>query len=125
MPARTPEELVSLLIAAFNGGDLDAYMELYEPNAVFVMPPEGTEARGKEEIRVATKPLLTLESNLQITVVRQIESDGLALSQTRWTLVGTDSERNRVELSDRGTIVSRRQPDGSWLIVLENPVSPD
>ena len=29
-----------------------------------------------------------------------------------------------VEISGRGTIVSRRQPDGSWLIVLDNPVSP-
>ena len=38
----------------------------------------------------------------------------------RWSIVGTDGGE-RVEMSGRGTIVSRRQPDGSWRIVLDNP----
>jgi len=29
-----------------------------------------------------------------------------------------------VELTGRGSIVSRRQPDGSWRIVLDNPLTP-
>ena len=125
MHARSPEELIALLAAAFNSGDLDAYMDAYETEATFVVPPDGNEAHGKEQIRRATEPFLSLEVNLQITVARTIESDGLALSQTRWTLVGIDHERNRIELSGHGTLVSRRQADGSWLIVLENPISPD
>jgi hypothetical protein len=28
-------------------------------------------------------------------------------------------------MSGRGAIVSRWQPDGSWRIVLDNPLSPD
>jgi ketosteroid isomerase-like protein len=29
-----------------------------------------------------------------------------------------------VRLTGRGTMVSRRQPDGSWGIVLDDPLSP-
>ena len=50
----------------------------------------------------------------EIEVVGKLESDGLALTHARWR-VG--------EMSGYGTIVSRRQPDGSWLIALDNPLS--
>jgi ketosteroid isomerase-like protein len=29
-----------------------------------------------------------------------------------------------IEMTGRGTIVSRRKPDGTWRIVLDNPMSP-
>ena len=58
-----------------------------------------------------------------IEVVSALEADGLALTHARWSLVGS-ADGERVELSGRGTIVSRRQPDGSWRIVLDNPLSP-
>ena len=35
MPARAPEELDVLIQQAFNQGDLDAVVALYEPGAVF------------------------------------------------------------------------------------------
>jgi ketosteroid isomerase-like protein len=57
-------------------------------------------------------------------VAKKLQSDGLALTQARWNLTGTDADGERVELAGEGTIVSRRQPDGSWLIVLDNPIRP-
>jgi ketosteroid isomerase-like protein len=47
-----------------------------------------------------------------------------ALTFAHWALEGADSDRNPVELQGRGTIVPRRQPDGTWLIVLETSMSP-
>ncbi|HEY6762077.1 MAG TPA: hypothetical protein VI318_21430, partial [Baekduia sp.] len=37
---------------------------------------------------------------------------------------GRDGDGDVVQLVGRGTIVSRRQPDGRWLIVLDRPESP-
>jgi ketosteroid isomerase-like protein len=61
---------------------------------------------------------------MDIEVVKKVEGDGLALTHARWALAGTEADGSHVELSGRGTIVSRRQPDGGWRIVLENPLTP-
>lgn len=58
MPAKTPEEIHALIEAAFNAGDLDAFVELHEPDAVSVVPPTGEVARGKDQIRAALEPIL-------------------------------------------------------------------
>ena len=57
-------------------------------------------------------------------MIETIQSDGLALTLANRTRVGTDPNGSRVELTGRGSIVSRREPDGSWPIVLDIPVRP-
>ena len=125
MPASTPEEIHALLAAAFNAGDLDAFIELYEQNATQVVPPEGELANGRAEIRRAVEPIFAFAPKFEVEVVGKLQSDGLAMTHARWALEGVDPEGQAIELAGRGTIVSRRQPDGGWLIVLDNPLSPD
>jgi uncharacterized protein (TIGR02246 family) len=124
MPAHSPEETHALLAAAFNAGDLDALVEVYEEGATLIVPPDGSLVSGREEIRSALAPTFALQPRADIQVVRKLQSDGLALTHARWRLAGTGAEGERVELAGDGTIVSRRQRDGSWLIVLDNPLSP-
>ena len=124
MPARTPEETHALLEAAFNAGDLDALAQVYEEDAALIVPPEGVLANGRDEIRNALEATVALAPTAKIVVDRKIQSDGLALTHARWSLVGTDPDGARVELTGRGSIVSRRQPDGSWRIVPDNPLTP-
>jgi uncharacterized protein (TIGR02246 family) len=123
MSARSPEEIHALIAAAFNAGDLDAFADLHEEDATVVVPPGGAPVSGSEAIRAAVKPTFALDPNVRIDVVGKLEGAGLALTHARWRLVGTD-RGERVELTGRGTIVSRRQPDGSWRIALDNPMSP-
>ena len=77
---------------------------------------------GRDEIRAATEPIFALDPSVQIDVVGKVESDGLALTHARWSMSATEGDQP-VEMSGRGTIVSRRQADGSWRIVLENSMS--
>jgi ketosteroid isomerase-like protein len=42
MSARTPDEVLSLLGQAFNAGDLESMLALYEPEATFVVQPGET-----------------------------------------------------------------------------------
>ena len=124
MSAQSPEALHALLEAAFNAGDLDALVEVYDHDAALIVPPEGQRVSGRDAIRAAVQPTLALRPSAQIEVVEKLQADGLALTHARWSIVGTDGGE-RVEMSGRGTIVSRRQPDGSWRIVLDNPLSPE
>ncbi len=46
----------------------------------------------------------------------------VALLVARWTLKGTDQTTGQaVELTGQTSDVVRRQPDGSWLLVIDNP----
>lgn len=125
MPANAPEEIPALLAAAMNAGDLDAFVELHEQSATTVVPPEGKLATGRAEIRAALEPIFATRPRIENEVVGKLENDGLALVHARWVMKGSDSGGHVLELAGRGTIVSRRQPDGSRLIVLENTLSPE
>lgn len=116
MPARQPEEVHALIESAANAGDIDAFVAAYAEDATLIVPPEGERVTGHDEIRRALADTIAQAPPARMEVVEKLQSDGLALTHARWTLG---------ELSGRGTIVSRREPDGHWLIVLDNPMSPD
>jgi uncharacterized protein (TIGR02246 family) len=123
MPARSPEELHALLAAAFNSGDLDSYAQLYEEDAIVIVPPEGEHVRGRDAILAAVAPTLALRPTFRSDVVEKLQTDGLALTHARWSALTRSSEP--VEMSGSGTIVSREQKDGTWRIVLDNPMTPE
>lgn len=122
MPAQNPEQLHALVAAAITDGDGDAFTALHEPTATIVVPPDGRRVTGGDAIRGAIEPVLALRPVLRIEVVDKIQADGLALTHGRWTLAGSE-DGELIEISGLGTMVSRRQPDGSWRIVLDNPLS--
>jgi uncharacterized protein (TIGR02246 family) len=122
MTARAPEELHALIEAAFNSRDLDAFAELYEDGATQVIPPDGRRAAGKKAILGALEETLAVAPEARLEVLDKIEVGEIALTYGRWTITGTANGR-AVEMSGRGTMVSRRQPDGSWRIVLDNPMA--
>ena len=125
MPAHSPEEIHALLGAAFSARDVDAVAELYEEDATLIVPPDGRQVRGKAEIRDAAAATFALHATADFRVVGKLQRDGLALTHGRWRLDGRDPGGARVELSGRGTMVSRRQPDGRWLIAVDDAMSPD
>jgi ketosteroid isomerase-like protein len=53
-----------------------------------------------------------------------VESGDLAVAYGEWTFRGgTDPDGNAVNLEGRATDVMRKQPDGSWLDVIDDPYS--
>ena len=130
MPERTkiradrPEALHAVIEDAFNRGDLDAYLDAYDDDATLVVPPDGRVVHGRDDIRAASVPLFALRPRMTIVVEMALRADGLALTHARWQLDAIAEDGRRTELSGRGTMVSRRGPDGIWRIVLDNPLSP-
>jgi uncharacterized protein (TIGR02246 family) len=120
-PARSPEEVHAVLADAFNRGDLEAVVDLYDDDAALVVPTDDRLVRGRAEIRAATAPVLAASPRFSSVVERKLESGGLALTHARWELAGTTADGSPLRLSGQGTIVSRRRPDGTWGIVLDYP----
>ena len=119
MFATTPEHAVHLLDEAFNRGDLDAIMQLYDPDAV-VIPMPGVEARGTENIRSMYKRFAQPGASAHQIVTRVLEADNIALLLSRWTLTLGDAPSETFI----ATTVFRKGPDGSWKALIDNARGP-
>jgi uncharacterized protein (TIGR02246 family) len=108
--AKRPEDLTRLFVERANAGDAAGIAELYEPDAVMAYPP-GSQTVGREAIRelwekvLANRPHFEPEAPLPTLI-----SGDLALTST----APKDDAGARAQ-------VARRQPDGSWLRVLDQP----
>ncbi|MEV5576572.1 nuclear transport factor 2 family protein [Spirillospora sp. NPDC052269] len=110
-----PRDLNPIFSERFNAGDAGPIADLYEKDAVFhtsTGPITGREAiRDHYATMLASSP--TMDSR-----ARRILScgDDLALITSDWTFtVGSDS-RSGVSVE-----VVRRQPDGTWMYVIDEP----
>ena len=117
---KTPLDTVNDLIRAINVGDLAAAVELYEPEAILVAQP-GQLARGRAQVREALAGFVAMRATLTSEVQQVLEADSLALYLARWSLRGTNSGGDPVVLRGESTDILRRQADGRWLIVIDDP----
>ena len=120
--AQDPQDLLSIIQDAINRADLDAFLAAHDDGAAVVVPPDGRPARGHDEIRAAMTPVLAMRPHLETAVVQTLVADRFALSHSRWRLVLSENG-SRSELRGLGTMVSRRTEDGTWRIVLDNPLT--
>jgi ketosteroid isomerase-like protein len=120
MPARRPQEIYELFKQFFDAKDTDALVALYEPNAAFQSQP-GQVVTGHAAIREALGGFLALNAEFQMQPAAIIETANLALLISKWTLKGTDPNGEPVDLSGQTSDVVRRQSDGTWLFVIDNP----
>ena len=120
--ADTAQEVHAVLREAVNRGDIDALMAIYEDDATLLVPQGGPSAHGRDEIRAMMAPVLAARPHMTSTVVETLVGDGWALTHVRWELRGDGG--SDTALAGRGTVVSRRRPDGTWGIVVDDPVSP-
>ena len=117
MPASTPQEIHFLFERAFNLGDVEAMLALYEPSAVLVA--SGKPVTGHDGIRDALNVFLSSGARMKLDTRAVIESgEGLAVLHGAWSL-GPPSGTQGLS-----TEVVRRQPDGSWMFVIDNPNTP-
>jgi uncharacterized protein (TIGR02246 family) len=116
----TPERLIRAFTDRVHAGDLDGLVALYEPGAVFE-PEPGVVLRGRDAIRQALAALLAVRPTMVATVVQVLEADDVALVVNEWTLTGAGPDGAEVRRDGRSADVVRRQPDGSWLVLVDKP----
>jgi uncharacterized protein (TIGR02246 family) len=115
----TPEDVIRGFAECLNRRDVDAALELYEPGATFV-PEPGTTVTGTERIRGALERFAALKPTLTGEIHAVREGGDVALVVNRWHLAG-HGPRGPVEMSGTSADVLRRQEDGSWRVLIDDP----
>ena len=116
----TPEQVLATIVTGINSGDLDSLMPLYESEAAFATEP-GSLAPGAAGIRAALSGFISMQGELDLQVTRVLEAGDLALVIGVWSFDGTGPDGEPVHLEANNADVLRRQPDGTWRFVIDNP----
>jgi uncharacterized protein (TIGR02246 family) len=118
--ARSPEEIDSTWMEAFNAGDGEAILSLYEPGAVFVLP-SGDAIEGIEAIGQTVGGFFAMKPRIDLRTDRVLRSGDMAVVYSNWTVAGTGEDGSPVEMTGNSTVVVREQPDGTWKFVIDDP----
>ena len=116
----TPEQVLEAIVEGINSGNLDSLMALYESRAAFATEP-GSLAHGAPGVREALAGFISMNGTLDLEVTRVLEVDDLALVTGVWSFDGTGPDGEPVRLEASNADVLRRQADGGWRFVIDNP----
>jgi ketosteroid isomerase-like protein len=121
--ATSPENAVELLDRAFNEGDLDGVLGLYENDAAVVAEPNRI-VRGSMELKTFFEGAIRSGLKAKQLKVRVIEADGVALFLSRWILIANNTGQAAETRTFVATTVFRKQADGTWKALIDNPFGP-
>jgi uncharacterized protein (TIGR02246 family) len=108
--ALVPEDLTRLFVERANNGDAAGIADLYEEEAVMAYPP-GSQTVGRDAIRSLWEKVLAKAPHFEPEPpLPTLISGDIALTSTP----PSDGAGARAQ-------VARRQPDGTWLRLLDQP----
>ncbi|WP_137723358.1 YybH family protein [Prescottella subtropica] len=113
--ATTPAQLAELFTAYFNGRDLDALVGLYESTALFCPSPGETD-HGTDAIRRSLGAMMDVGATITLEL-RRIHEIGDVAVLSNDAVVTVDGR----PAPTMTTEVVRRQSDGTWRYVLDDP----
>ena len=120
MSTTSPETVIRQFAEALERGDLEAMLDLYEPDATFA-PQPGAAVSGAGEIRAALETFLAMSPRMTGEISKVLVAGDTALVANRWSLEGTAPNGRPLEMGGTSADVLRRGPDGSWRIAIDDP----
>jgi uncharacterized protein (TIGR02246 family) len=120
MPARSPEDVDKLFIENMNAGDVEAVVALYEADAT-LSPQPGQTVTGTAAIREAIRGFVAMKPRFTATAKPTMRSGDVALAGLAWKLQATGPDGKPLEMNGHSAEIVRRQPDGAWKFVVDNP----
>lgn len=114
LPTRA-QDAHAALAAAFNTRDVNTVLGMYDVSGIMV-PEPGKAVTGKAEWEQAIRGILSIPGKMAINTVYCYEAGDVAVGRSEWSI----TDGNDVKISAKGIELMRRQPDGTWKIVVDH-----
>ena len=119
--AYTAADVHPIYARAFNSGDIESTVACYESGGCFVAR-SGRVARGTEELREVYRITFASKPTIKIEIDRIIDAgEDLALIRGPWESTAQTSAGETEVWSGTYIDIVRKQADGTWKLVLDNP----
>lgn len=113
MDANHPGELPLVFKHYFDARDVDGLLSHYYADEVTYAPLPGV-LLSRNELREAISRLVGLGHPIEVTVRHVLATQDTALIVLDWEISGAG-------MTGTATDVARRQPDGTWRCIIDNP----
>jgi ketosteroid isomerase-like protein len=114
-----PEDVIPSLVERFNARNLDAMMELYSPEAVFVAN-DGRVITDRREFAALFQHDMNLGVPLKAHVRHIFVGGDTAQIVLDWAIDGTDADGKPVHVHGTASDIMRRGADGVWRYIIDN-----
>ena len=119
MAAKTPEDCDRLFAEAVNRGDAAAVAALYESTGVLTL--DGETYTGPDEIRPVLEGMVGAKARIEMNVTKVLRGGDVAMVYNDWRMTLTGPDGKVQQSSGKAIEVVRRQPDGTWKYVVDDP----
>ena len=109
------EDVHATLANAFNTGNVDIVMSMYDVAGIIV-PEPGKPVSGKEKFEEAIKGILSIKGKMEIKTVYCLQTGNIAVGRSEWNITDNDE----VKISAKGIEVMKQQADGDWKIIVDH-----
>lgn len=111
---------IEKMVMAFQNKDIDGVLATYENNAVVMFEPQ-IPVKGKDNLRVAFTEFVGFSPQYSFSGHEVYISGAIATHIAPWKMVGQLPDGSKIEQSGLSIAVLRKQADGSWLMIQDNP----
>ena len=109
------EDAHATLAAAFNTGNVETVMKMYDVNGIIV-PEPGKPVSGKARFEEAIRAILSIKGKMEIKTVYCLQAGDLAVGRSEWSI----KDGTEVKVSAKGIEVMKQQADGTWKIIIDH-----
>ena len=112
--------MLNELIERFNTGDIDGVLAHYESNAISI-DKSGNTITGEKNLRNAFEDFFAMKAHLTLATVKTVVAGDIGCNYSKWKITGKHPNGEILRIEGAAVDVVRRQADGSWKIVIDNP----
>lgn len=116
-----PEEMNECFANAYNTGEVDNLNELFETNAK-VVNKNGETMVGINKVNAEHLNLLSLGGKMTSINKYCVEFENIALLRADWKIETHNDNGDVTEIKGSSTEIVRKQDNGSWLYIVDNPL---